>query len=416
MREKVFICEMSPRDGMQILNRSAKIPLQMRLSLIETLQRSGLQYMEIGSFVRADRHPEMKDTPDLARQVGVYGGQLAVLVPKIEYYWKLASANLPSIDTVALFIAIPERYSWDNTHMTPEKALEAACEVAAAAKENGYRVRAHVSGAFRNLAKENHETPAEKVAESCKRLIENGCDVVALADTDGRALSEDIVRVISYVGKELGGLERIGVHLHDRYGDGLVKAWIAYENDVRIFDSAVGGIGGNQVVKSGAVGNLSTEELVYMFESRGVPTGVDLKILLEASEIIYKMAKDVGDPPPPSKLLADWLIHRELPTPSSSRLYALGKVGKRTGDWEAENDPNYQAFLKEVVELEANYPGYLIAYADGNGIAIGKDAEELAERIPAEYKKRMLFIADVPKKDAPEKVFEFRRPLQIFDQ
>jgi len=297
----VRICEMAPRDGLQALNRSAALALGVRLELVETLQRAGLPYIEVGSFVSPRVHLSMADTAELMGRVEPGAGQLAALVPNRKYYERFREA--PNLDTVALFVSASEEYSLANTRMTIEEALDSASEVAAAARSDGYRLRAHLSGAFRDLIEANRPSSEEAVVAICGRLLEMGCEEVALADTDGRAAPDDIERVSCAALATLGA-ERIGVHLHDRYGFGLTNAYVAYGAGVRTFDAAVGGIGGSKAVGAGAVGNIATEELVSLFQAMGVETGIDLNVLLEAAGIVGRMAAELGEPPPPSKLLA----------------------------------------------------------------------------------------------------------------
>jgi hydroxymethylglutaryl-CoA lyase len=197
--------------------------------------------------------------------------------------------------------------------MTVDEALAAAGEVARAAVVRGYGVRAHVSGAFRDLTETNGETPAAETVRVIERLrAAHAPMVVALADTDGRAGEADVERVVSHVARTLG-LYGVAVHLHDRGGNGLAKARAAYALGVRIFDAAAGGIGGNPTVLADAAGNLATEALVRALEVQGARTGVDWEALVDAGSIITKMAARVGDPPPPSETLAAALRARGAP-------------------------------------------------------------------------------------------------------
>jgi hydroxymethylglutaryl-CoA lyase len=308
MKKDAYICEMAPRDGLQILNRSARIPAKDRVALIEALQRSGLPYIEAGAFVSERRMPAMADTADVLAHCRPYAGQLAALVPNLRYYERFAAAK--NLDTVALFVSASESYSVKNTRMSMEEALGAAVAVATAATRDGYRVRAHVSGAFRDLTDENLPTPLDDILHVCTRLREQGEDmVVALADTDGRATVEDVDRVVARVGGAIG-LEGVGVHLHDRGGAGLDKARTAWNAGVRVFDAAVGGIGGNPTALDNAVGNVATESLIEMLEAMGASTGVDMEALIDAGELITRMSAAVGDPLPPSPVLARALARR----------------------------------------------------------------------------------------------------------
>ncbi len=306
----VKICDVTLRDGMQVLNRNALIPLKMRLRLAESLLRAGLPYIEVGSFVNPRMVSAMQDTPDLFASLHPASGQqLAALVPKLKYYEQLKQAA--GVDTVALFISASESYSIANTRMTCAEAVKNAREVALAAKQDGYRVRAYLSYAFREMITTPGAMPSDTVEELCEALLEMGCETIALSDTDGRSTPQDVERIIRHVDGAMG-LDHMGVHLHDLHGLGLVNSLIAYQLGIRTFDCSIGGLGGNKIVEN-SVGNVATEELVNMFRGMGVETGIDFRYLLRAGRIVVDMARYVGDPAPPSRILADRLNFDETP-------------------------------------------------------------------------------------------------------
>ncbi|MEM7587589.1 MAG: hydroxymethylglutaryl-CoA lyase [Acidobacteriota bacterium] len=306
----VKICDVTLRDGMQVLNRNALIPLRMRLRLAETLLRARLPYIEVGSFVNPRMVSAMQDTPDLFASLQPNPKQqLAALVPKLKYYEQLKQTT--GVDTVALFISASESYSIANTRMTRSEAVKSAREVALAAKQDGYRVRAYLSYAFREMITTPGSMPTDIVEAMCEDLLEMGCESVALSDTDGRSTPQDVERIIRHVDRTMG-LDHMGVHLHDLHGLGLVNSLVAYQLGIRTFDCSIGGLGGNKIVEN-SVGNVATEELVNMFRGMGVETGIDFRYLLRAGRIVVDMARYVGDPAPPSRILADRLSFDATP-------------------------------------------------------------------------------------------------------
>lgn len=350
---EVKICDVSLRDGMQIMNRHAVIPLESRLQLVEALVRAGVPYIEVGSFVNPRVVPAMADTAELLRRMPPYSGQIAALAPTLEYYELLRKAE--RVNTVALFVAASEAYSQSNTRMSIAEALDAAEEVAEAAVRDGYQLRGYLSYAFRDKSQPKEETPVELSESICRRLIEMGCGAVALSDTDGLATPADIERVVGHIQGSLG-LDHVGVHLHDRRGLGVTNAYVAYKAGVRIFDASIGGIGGAITVRH-SVGNVATEELVSMFESLGVDTGVEVGPLVEAGCRVSQMADFVGDPPPPSKIILDELAVRRAEIEASEGVDAelglrelilslLGLLGR--GD--AEQDLSVGERLEEARE------------------------------------------------------------------
>lgn len=305
MRE-VTICDVSLRDGMQVLNRHAVIPLDARLQLADALIRASVPYIEVGSFVNPRVVPAMADTRELLHRMPPYDGQIACLVPSLKYYQQLKLAA--RVNTVALFVSASEDYARKNTRMTVDEAVDAAAKVAEAARADGYGLRGYLSFAFRDPSLPEGKMPVEHVERITRRLIDMGCDAVALSDTDGMASPSDLQRVIGHVRDQIG-LDHIGVHLHDRRGLGITNAYAAYQEGVRIFDASIGGIGGAITVRH-SIGNISTEELVCMFDSIGVETGVDVEPLIEAGCRVSLLADYVGDPPPPSRIILDELAKR----------------------------------------------------------------------------------------------------------
>ena len=313
-----MICDVSLRDGMQILNRHAVIPLEARLQLVEALIRAHVPYIEVGSFVNPRVVPAMQDTAKLLERMPPYDGQIAALAPTLDYYEILRQAE--RVNTVALFVSASEEYSKKNTRMSVEEALKAAGTVAGAAKRDGYRLRGYLSYAFRDSSLPDGLMPVEQVSTLCRRLIDMGCDAIALSDTDGMASPNDIDRVVGYVGDQIG-LDHIGVHLHDRRGLGITNAYAAYMAGVRIFDASIGGIGGAITVRH-SIGNISTEELVSMLHSIGADTGVDVEPLIEAGCRVSQMAHFVGDPPPPSRIILDEIAKRRAEAEESEGIEA----------------------------------------------------------------------------------------------
>ncbi len=293
MPQVATICEMSLRDGMQILNRSCRIPLDMRLSLLRALQQACCAYIEVGSFVSERAFPQFQDTVQLFQQAGAPGfsGQLAALVPNFKYYEKFR--DTPNLTTVAMFLSASEQYSQQNKRMTIAEDLTESKRLAELVRSQGHRIRAHLSAAFRSLPPQEGPSDLEIVTRMCTELLDMGCETVALADTDGCASPLDMQRVIPHLETRVD-IKRLGVHLHDRFGQAIANAWEAYRLGIRTFDSAIGGIGGNKAVEK-SVGNIATEDLVNLFRLMRVDTGIDLHAIQDALRIVHEMAKLVGE-------------------------------------------------------------------------------------------------------------------------
>lgn len=276
---------MSPRDGMQSVNRDCRIPIEMRLALIEILKRARFPYIEAASFVSPKVFPQFADSVEVLTRAGPYeAGELAALVPNLKYYEQ--SKLTPNLNCVAVFLSASDEYSRKNKRISLDEDLSDAKQIAAAAKTNGHSVRAHLSGAFRDLTTENRETDPRQVARVCKELIDAGCKTIAIADTDGHATTTDMQRIISHLRESNIDIAKIGVHLHDRDGQAIDNARQAFQLGVRTFDSAVGGIGGNRA-STDYVGNIATEKLVELFSRSQV--GIDFDALRDAQRLVAEM-------------------------------------------------------------------------------------------------------------------------------
>jgi len=319
----VKICEMSPRDGLQYvggpdaLATGRIVSLELRLRLIEALIAAGLRHIEVGAFVSPRGTPQMALSDALGQQLDprvAPGLELAALVPNEAGYRRFKATRL---NVVAIFPTASEAHAQKNFGGRPvDEVLAMAGDVAQRAHADGYAVRGHVSAAFQDMAVATGSSDLETVVRVCRTVLNDfRCDYVTLADTNGTTNPARIGEVLDAVGNALGGLDRIGVHLHDRYGTGTANAYAAWLKGVRIFDASLGGVGGSvaaSVVAGGdgrqMVGNVATESLVAMFEGMGVSTGVDVDALMSgAGAILNEICLAAGEFSPPSGMLRERL-------------------------------------------------------------------------------------------------------------
>lgn len=243
--------------------------------------------------------------PDVAT-----GLELSALVPNEAGYRRFTATRL---NVVAIFPTASEVHARKNFGgRSVDEVLALAGEVARLARADGYALRGHVSAAFQDMAVATDRSDLATVVRVCRAVLDDfGCAYLTLADTNGTTNPARIGDVLDAVGDALGGLERIGVHLHDRYGTGIANAYAAWLRGVRIFDTSLGGVGGSVAASLAAggdgrqmVGNIATESLVAMFEGMGVHTGIDLDSLLTgAGKVLAGICLLAGEPPPPSGML-----------------------------------------------------------------------------------------------------------------
>jgi hydroxymethylglutaryl-CoA lyase len=275
---QVRICEVGPRDGLQ--NARHLMPTEAKKVWIAALAAAGLEEIEVGSFVPPKLIPAMADTAEVvSHAVKIPGLKVVALAPNLKGFQRAVEAGAHK---VTFPVSASHQHSVSNVRMTPDGMVE---EVRRCAQHPhpGVEIEGAVSTAFGCTLQ--GPVAEDEVVRIASRLAEF-CDAVALADTVGYANPAQVRRIFSRVKKEIGSkLE--GAHFHNTRGLGLANALAAYEEGVRSFDSSMGGLGGCPFAP-GASGNVITEDLVFMFESMGISTGIDLEALFKAREVLVK--------------------------------------------------------------------------------------------------------------------------------
>jgi hydroxymethylglutaryl-CoA lyase len=273
---QIHIREVGPRDGLQ--NAHQRMPTDTKKAWIRAIANAGVPEIEVGSFVPPKLIPAMADTAEvIADALQIKGIQVIALAPNLKGFERALAAGAHK---VTFPVSASRKHSESNVRMTPEQMVE---EVRKCAQHPhpGVLVEGAVSTAFGCTMQ--GDVPEDDVVRIAVALAEF-CDHVSLADTVGYANPAQIRRVFSRVRKEIGAKLRTA-HLHNTRGLGLANALAAYDEGVRHFDSSMGGLGGCPFAP-GASGNVITEDLVFMFESMGLATGIDMARLLEARKLM----------------------------------------------------------------------------------------------------------------------------------
>ena len=279
---QVHICEVGPRDGLQ--NAKHLMPTAAKKAWIRALADAGLCEIEVGSFVPPKLIPAMADTAEIVSYArSIPGLKVVALAPNLKGFQRALDAGAHK---VTFPVSASRQHSESNVRMSPEQMIE---EVRKCAEfpHAGVEIEGAVSTAFGCTMQ--GVVPDEDVVRIAARLAEF-CDGVALADTVGYANPAQVRRLFRRV-KERIGEKLEGAHFHNTRGLGLANALAAYEEGVRHFDSSLGGLGGCPFAP-GASGNVITEDLVFMFESMGVATGIDLDKLFAARKLMVEAIPD----------------------------------------------------------------------------------------------------------------------------
>ncbi|HTH71215.1 MAG TPA: hydroxymethylglutaryl-CoA lyase [Candidatus Saccharimonadales bacterium] len=273
---RVQIVEVSPRDGLQAEERT--LSTETKLELIDRLADAGHTAIEATSFVSPDAVPQLADADELMtrlrRRTGV---RYPVLVPNER---GLDRALAAGVDEIAVFVSASESYSRKNLRRGREEAIVTALAVIARAKARALRVRAYVSMVIADP--DDGPTDPVAVAGIGTRFLEAGADELSLGDTIGTGTATQVRALLAAQREAKVPVERIAVHFHDTYGQGLANVLTAIELGVSVVDASIGGIGGSPFAKR-ASGNLATEDVVWMLDGMGIATGIDVRRLAETT-------------------------------------------------------------------------------------------------------------------------------------
>ena len=274
--EHVTIVEVGPRDGLQ--NEDETVATHVKVALVDRLAAAGLPVVEVTSFVHPDWVPQLADGADvLAGITPVAGVRYPVLVPNER---GMEAALAAGVHEIAIFAAASEGFSRANLNRTRGESLEMFAPVVRTALDEGIRVRGYLSTVLG--CPFDGPTPVDEVVRMTENLFELGVAEVSLGDTIGTGTVGGVHRMLAALDDANVGVDRLAVHFHDTYGQGLANTLAALEHGVVVADTSVGGLGGCPYAP-GARGNLATEDLVYALDGAGVETGVDLDALVDIS-------------------------------------------------------------------------------------------------------------------------------------
>ena len=285
--ERVTIYEVGPRDGLQ--NESTIVPVEVKAEFISRLVATGLQAIEVTSFVHPDWVPQLADAEELVKAVDLGAvPRMPVLVPNQRGLERALDAG---VREVAIFGSATETFARRNLNRSLDDQFAMFEPVVNRARDAGLLVRGYLSMCFGDPWE--GDVPVAQVVAAGRRLLELGCSELSLGDTIGVGTPGQVEAVLDGFVDAGVTLEQLAVHFHDTYGQALSNALTALRLGVTTFDTSAGGLGGCPYAES-ATGNLATEDLVWQLAGLGVDTGVDLEALVAATTW---MAAQIGKPP-----------------------------------------------------------------------------------------------------------------------
>jgi len=270
----IFIHEVGPRDGLQA--EKVTVPLEEKIRWVEALFASGIDIIQLGSFVNPEKVPQMADTDALFEHF-IGNKPASVILSGLVLNEKGLERGLAcGVEMFCMGVSASETHSKKNTGMTTTGALERIIPMAKQALAAGKKVQASVQSAFGC----GFEGPIkqEDVLGIVKYYLDAGIRNISLADTAGHAQPLQVEALYGAIRRLEPDIE-LACHFHNTYGLGLVNCYAALKSGVTYFESAFGGLGGCPFTKLPS-GNVSTEDLVHSLQRMGLREDIHLEVLL----------------------------------------------------------------------------------------------------------------------------------------
>ena len=294
-----IVREVGLRDGLQSIQTI--LPTAQKIEWVKQAYAAGQREIEVGSFVPPKLMPQLADTWDvLAFAKTLPGLTASVLIPNLKGAERALEGDA---DLMVLPLSASHAHSLANLRKTPDEVVQELARIRAARDASGKKtlIEGGVGTAFGCTLQ--GEVGDDEVLWLADQLAGAGVNEIGLSDTTGMANPAQVRRLFKKLTQAIGS--KVGAaHMHNTRGLGLANCLAALDVGVTTFDSSQGGLGGCPYAP-GASGNVVTEDLVFMLESMGVSTGIDLERLMAArihlqkglpNEPIYGMTPEAGLP------------------------------------------------------------------------------------------------------------------------
>ncbi|MDQ0201186.1 hydroxymethylglutaryl-CoA lyase [Neobacillus ginsengisoli] len=278
---KVVICEVAPRDGFQA--EKVWIPTEVKIAIIKKLAQTGIQSMEITSFVHPKAISQLKDAEDVVRQAQEFTGiKFRALVPNVRGAQRAIDAGIKKFK---LMLSATDSHSISNANCLTEEAMNGFGPIIELADKHRVKVGGSISVAFG--CPFEGIVPLERIDQIVERYISMGVAEISLADSTGMANPRQVYETVGYLKKHFPTMI-FSMHLHNTRGLALANAFSALQQGITHFDSSIAGLGGCPYLP-GASGNIASEDLVHAFHEMGMETGINLDLLINAAKEVKEL-------------------------------------------------------------------------------------------------------------------------------
>jgi hydroxymethylglutaryl-CoA lyase len=271
---RLVIHEVGPRDGLQMERQV--VPTEKKEAWLRALMQSGLDIVQVGSFVHPEKVPQMADTDALFGRLAAGKRSAAVLSGLVLNEKGLERGLKCGVEMFCMGASASETHSQKNAGMGTEEATRRIIAMAQQAVAAGKKVQVSVQSAF-GCGFEG-PIPEERVLGMVRAYLEAGLRHVSLADTAGHAYPVQVERLFGQV-LRMDPTVECACHFHNTYGLGMANIYAAVRVGVTSVETSFAGLGGCPFTKV-AAGNVATEDFVHALQREGTRQDVDLEQLI----------------------------------------------------------------------------------------------------------------------------------------
>jgi len=276
LKNVIEIREVGLRDGLQL--SKTKLSTDIKIAWCKQQCKSGFKEIEVTSFVPPTILPQFNDAPKIVCEANKIKNLLpSVLVPNLKGALIALDNKSKKINFV---LSASEMHNKSNVNATIQKSLSMFNDLVVERNNRGLKNNVQISASIATSFGCSIQGKVEQgtLLDICEKLIVMGANELNIADTVGYANPSQVKEIFKSL-FQISGNTPLAAHFHDTRGMGLANVKSAIDQGVKRFDASLGGLGGCPYAP-GATGNIATEDCVYMIESMGFDTGVDLIKLL----------------------------------------------------------------------------------------------------------------------------------------
>ena len=287
MSEKIILREVGMRDGLQSI--AEIMPTETKIAWLDAEYAAGVRAIEVSSFVPPKLLPQLADAEAvIAHAMTLPGLQVSALIPNSRGAERGMALGVPEMNYV---LSVSNGHNLSNVRRPTEESIEDFRRVVAMCHSGGKPAKINCGLATSFGCTIEGDVDEDRVRRIAGEIAEAGADGIILADTVGYGQPAAIERVFRQVIADVAPLP-VAAHFHDTRGLGLANVLAAYNAGCREFDASLGGLGGCPYAP-GATGNIVMEDTVFLFESMGCDTGIDLDRLVTVRQIVGKALPQV---------------------------------------------------------------------------------------------------------------------------